>query len=156
VVAKVFHLFEPDVAVFGRKDFQQTVLVRRMVEDLDIPVRIEVIDTVRESDGLALSSRNVYLAPDERRRATALPRALGYARALFDAGETDPVTLAAAVRRVLAEAGLEPEYVAVVDPATLELVRRARMGDVLAVAVRVGAARLIDNTVFGVDDALPA
>lgn len=155
VVAKLFHLFEPDVAVFGRKDFQQAVLIRRMVEDLDFPVRIEVVDTVREADGLALSSRNVYLAPDERGQAAALPRALARARALFAAGESDPVTVVEAARRVLYKAGLAPEYVAIVDPATLEPVARVRVGDVLAIAVRVGSARLIDNTVFGREDPLP-
>jgi len=148
VVAKLFGIFSPDVAVFGQKDFQQAVLIRRMVADLEMPVRVEVAPIVREADGLALSSRNVYLSADERARALALSRALEKGRALLAAGETDAEVLRAAVRREMEAAGLEVEYADVVDADTLEPVERAASGAVCLVAARSGATRLIDNAVL--------
>jgi pantoate--beta-alanine ligase len=148
VVAKLFGIVAPDVAVFGQKDFQQATLLRHMVEDLEFPVRVEVAPTVREPDGLAMSSRNVYLSTHERARALALSHALERCRALFSAGERDADTLRAALRRALAAAGLEPEYAEVADPDSLEPVRRALPGTVCLVAARVGATRLIDNAVL--------
>ena len=145
VVAKLFGIVRPDVAVFGQKDYQQATLIRRMADDLDLPVRIEVAPIVREADGLAMSSRNVYLSPDERRQALALARALERARALFEAGETDAEVLRASLRREMSVPGVEPEYAEVVDPRTLEPVVRAVPGAVCAVAARVGRTRLIDN-----------
>jgi pantoate--beta-alanine ligase len=147
VVAKLFNLVGPDVAFFGQKDAQQAVVIRRMVRDLDFPVRVEVLPTVREPDGLAMSSRNAYLEPADRERATALFRALEAAQREARAG-----SLAAgldAARRELAAAAIEPEYLEARDAETLEPVERLAGRPVLvAVAARVGAARLIDNVLI--------
>jgi pantoate--beta-alanine ligase len=145
VVAKLFNMTSPDVAYFGQKDAQQALVIRRMVRDLDIPVRIEICPIVRDPDGLALSSRNGRLSDADRARATALHRALEAARSAVADGERDP---AAARARALAEldaAGLEPEYLELVTTDGLAPVGRID-GDVLAVvAARVGDTRLIDN-----------
>lgn len=148
VVAKLFGIFTPDVAVFGQKDFQQATLIRRMAADLDMPLAIDVAPTVREPDGLAMSSRNAYLSEEERARALSLSRALEKARALVEAGESDSGAIRAAVRFVLDSAGVEPEYVELVDPATLCPVERVLPGTVCALAARVGQTRLIDNAVL--------
>lgn len=148
VVAKLFGIFTPDVAVFGQKDFQQAALIRRMAADLDMGVEVDVAPIVREGDGLAMSSRNVYLSPEERGRALALSRALGRARALWDAGEADAGTLRAALLNEMSVPGVEPEYAEVADPRTLEPVHRAAPGTVCLVAARVGRTRLIDNAVL--------
>jgi pantoate--beta-alanine ligase len=151
VVTKMLNMVAPDVAYFGAKDAQQVAVVRRLVRDLDIPVAIEVVPTVREPDGLALSSRNVHLGPTERERATALSRALATARQRADAGETDAVALRTAAEGVLRDHDVEPEYVAVVDPETFMPVDRLNGRPVLvAVAARVGATRLIDNQVIDI------
>jgi pantoate--beta-alanine ligase len=149
VVAKLFNLVRPDVAFFGQKDAQQAVVLRRMVRDLDFPVEIVVAPTVREPDGLALSSRNAYLSPDERERAVALSRALGAAReAAADGGPTEPALEAG--RRVLAAAGVEPEYLEARYADDLTPAESFNGRPVLvAVAARVGPARLIDNVVVG-------
>jgi pantoate--beta-alanine ligase len=147
VVAKLFNLVGPDVAYFGQKDAQQSVVIRRMVRDLDFPVRIEVMPTVREADGLAMSSRNAYLEPADRERATALARALAAAERGAHAGSLADGLEAA--RAELAAAGVEPEYLEARDAETLEPVER--LGDrpvLVAVAARVGAARLIDNVLI--------
>ena len=142
VVCKLFNIVAPDVAFFGQKDAQQVVVIRRMIRDLDIPVRLEIVSTVREPDGLALSSRNARLDAADRERALALRRGLDAVRAAVESGEPDP---AAAGRAAMLAAGVEPEYLALVDPHTLEPVERVD-GRVLAVvAARVGPARLIDN-----------
>ena len=148
VVAKLFGIFTPDVAVFGQKDFQQAALIRRMALDLDLGVRVEVAPIVREPDGLAMSSRNVYLSPQERERARALSRGLEHGRALFAAGERDADVLRAALREALTVPGIEPEYAEAADPLTLEPVASADHGTVLLVAARVGRTRLIDNAVL--------
>jgi pantoate--beta-alanine ligase len=148
VVAKLLGIFTPDVAVFGQKDFQQAALVRRMAADLDFAAEVDVAPIVREADGLAMSSRNVYLSGDERVSALALSRALARARALYEAGETDAETLRSALRSTLAAPGVEPEYAEVADPRTLEPARRATPGTVCLVAARVGRTRLIDNAVL--------
>lgn len=148
VVAKLFGVVAPDVAVFGQKDFQQAALIRRMAEDLDFAVRVDVAPIVREADGLAMSSRNVYLSPQERERALALSRALERCRALAEAGERDAETLRAALWSGITAPGVEPEYGEVVDPRTLEPVLRAGPGTVCLVAARVGRTRLIDNAVL--------
>jgi pantoate--beta-alanine ligase len=145
VVAKLFGIFTPDVAVFGQKDLQQAVLIRRMAADLDIPVRVEVAPIVREADGLAMSSRNVYLSAGERASALALSRALERARGLYAAGERDAGVLRAALWTGMSVPGVEPEYAEVVDPRTLGPVERAADGVFCAVAARVGKTRLIDN-----------
>jgi pantoate--beta-alanine ligase len=150
VVLKLFAIVQPDVAVFGRKDLQQAALVRRMVADLDLPVEVVVAPTVRESDGLALSSRNVYLDAAARQSAVALSRGLQAAVDLFRSGEREGAALAAAARAVLdAEPGLATDYAACIDPATFAPAARASHACVVAVAARLGATRLIDNVVLG-------
>lgn len=149
VVAKLFHVVQPEVAVFGQKDAQQCAVVERMVADLDFPIRIVVAPTVREPDGLALSSRNVRLSPMERTQALALWRALEQARSLFEGGETRSHALEAAMREVLdAAPGVDPEYAAVVDRAGFRPVEIIEAPAVAAIAARVGPVRLIDNLVL--------
>jgi pantoate--beta-alanine ligase len=143
VVCKLFNIVAPDVGFFGQKDAQQVVVIRRMVRDLDIPVRLHVVPTVREPDGLALSSRNGRLIGPDRERAVALSRALEAVRDAVEAGERDPEAATAAGRAAMD--GLEPEYLAVVDPETLERVRTVDGRVLVVVAARVGPARLIDN-----------
>ena len=151
IVAKLFNIVQPHVAVFGAKDWQQAAVIRRMVADLDFPVRIEVHATVREEDGLARSSRNAYLAPEQRRAAGVLHRALQRAAAAATAGERR----GAALEAILAdEMRHEPlvrlEYAAAVDPDTLEPLGDARGRVLLALAVHAGSTRLIDNRVVEV------
>jgi pantoate--beta-alanine ligase len=145
VVAKLFGIFTPDVAVFGQKDLQQAVLIRRMAADLDFAVGVEVAPIVREADGLAMSSRNVYLSAEERQSALALSRALERARELYAGGERDAAVLREALWSGLSVQGVEPEYAEVVDPHSLGPVERAADGVFCAVAARVGRTRLIDN-----------
>jgi pantoate--beta-alanine ligase len=153
VVAKLFNIVRPDVACFGRKDLQQVVLVGQMVEELDIPVRLVVVPTVRDADGLALSSRNAFLSPAERATALALPGALAAVVRAWRGGESDGTRLAEAGRRVLEAApGLMPDYIAVVDRERLRPVEHADAGSAVVVAARVGATRLIDNTILGEED----
>jgi pantoate--beta-alanine ligase len=145
VVTKLLNMVGPDVAYFGQKDAQQVAVVRRLVEDLNIPVEIEVCPTVRAPDGLALSSRNLLLSESDRHRATVLHRALNRVRSAVAAGERDPGTATEEARAELTRAGVEPEYLEIVSAQTLRPVE-AIEGDVLAViAARVGAVRLIDN-----------
>jgi pantoate--beta-alanine ligase len=149
VVCKLLNMAQPDVAFFGQKDAQQVAVIRRLVRDLDIPVEIEVGATVREPDGLALSSRNARLREDERERALALRRALDAVRDHAAAGERDADALAAAGRAAMAAHSVEPEYVALVAPDTFAPVRS--VGDervLVAVAARVGDVRLIDNDIL--------
>jgi pantoate--beta-alanine ligase len=149
VVAKLFHIVQPDVAVFGMKDAQQAAAVGRMVADLDFPVRIELAPTLREPDGLAASSRNVRLSPAERERALAVPRAVAAAEAAFAAGETRAGAIEAAMREALeSAAGIETEYAAVVRLDDFEPVERIERPSVAAVAARIGGVRLIDNAVL--------
>ena len=149
VVAKLLHLAGPSRAYFGQKDAQQLAVVRRMVEDLAFPNEIVACPTVREPDGLAVSSRNAYLSAVERERATALYRALSAGRAAFQAGQRDPAAVEAAARDLLEDVpGVEPDYVVLVDPATFESAKQAAPGQVLATAARVGRTRLIDNVIL--------
>jgi pantoate--beta-alanine ligase len=143
VVCKMFNIVAPDVAYFGQKDAQQVAVIRRMVRDLDIPVALEVVSTVREPDGLALSSRNARLDPAERERALALSRALGAVRHAVEAGERDAAAAVAAGRAAMD--GVEPDYLSVIDPETLEPVQEVAGRVLVVVAARVGPARLIDN-----------
>lgn len=145
VVLKLLHVVGPDVAVFGRKDFQQAVLIDRMVEELNLDVTIETAPIVREEDGLALSSRNQYLSGEEREAARSLSRALRRVRHLFAGGEEDPDRLRSEARELMREGGADPEYVAVVDAGRLEPVERAGPQSVCAIAAHVGETRLIDN-----------
>jgi len=150
VVAKLFGIVAPDVAYFGQKDAQQVLVVRRLVRDLNLDVRIEACPIVREADGLAMSSRNVYLDPDARHQAAALNRALDAAQALADTGERDAESLKAAARTILADAGITPEYLELRDTENLREVARLDGDALLAVAAHVGAARLIDNRLLRV------
>jgi len=148
VVCKLLNMAQPDVAYFGQKDAQQAAVIRRLVRDLDIPVRIAVQPTVREPDGLALSSRNVHLKGADRERALALRRALDAAAETVAAGERDPHAIERAGHAAMARLGVEAEYVALVRPDDIRPVERVD-GDVLvAVAARVGPTRLIDNTIL--------
>jgi pantoate--beta-alanine ligase len=148
VVTKLFHLVEPDVAVFGRKDFQQALLVERLAADLDFPVAIDVRPTVRELDGLALSSRNAYLSADERRAALALSRALRAIEQAWRGGEADPGALVRRGTELLATPGVTSEYLVLVDR-SLRPVTRVDARTVALVAAKVGSTRLIDNVVLG-------
>ena len=148
VVAKLFNMVAPEVAYFGQKDAQQALVIRRLVRDLDMPVRVEVCPTVREPDGLALSSRNAYLSPEERERASALNRALRAAEAVVAAGSTGADDVLAAARTELQQAGIEPEYLELRSAKDLAPVERVNGSTLLAVAAQVGRARLIDNTIL--------
>jgi pantoate--beta-alanine ligase len=146
VVNKLFNIVGPDVAYFGQKDAQQVAVVKRMVRDLDMPVRLEVLPTVREPDGLALSSRNVRLSPGDRTRALGLSRALNAAAAVVAAGERDTDRIREAA---VAELGdVVAEYVAIVDPLTFAPLRTVTARTLVAVAAQVGPVRLIDNIVL--------
>jgi pantoate--beta-alanine ligase len=154
IVAKLFAVSGPAVAVFGRKDYQQLKVIERMVRDLLLPIEVVAHRIVRESDGLALSSRNAYLSPQERERALAIPRSLSEAVASFDTGEKNAGTLRQNVLTRLEEAGLRPDYVEVADADTIEpFAAEQRIGEraLLALAAFAGTTRLIDNVVFGED-----
>jgi pantoate--beta-alanine ligase len=148
VVAKLLCMALPDVAYFGQKDAQQVVVIRRMVADLNLPVRIEACPTVREPDGLAMSSRNALLSREERRRARALSTALDAAKQLTRGGECSAEALLEAARAAMEPFGVKPEYMALVDPETLEPVRELTGAALLALAARLGEVRLIDNAVL--------
>src|SRR5207237_3888641 len=141
-------LVEPDIAVFGRKDFQQAMLVRRMADDLNFGLEVDVAPTVRELDGLALSSRNAYLQGDERRAALALSRALRAVEQAWRGGEADPGLLARRGLDVVRGAGGAPEYLALVAE-QMRAVARVAARTVVLVAARVGKTRLIDSVVLG-------
>jgi pantoate--beta-alanine ligase len=149
VVAKLLNIVQPDLAFFGQKDAQQALVVRRMVADLGFPVRIEVLPTVREPDGLAMSTRNRYLSSQERERAAALHRALRTAARIAAGGEAAVDDALAAARRELRTAGIEPEYLEARDAENLAPAQSLNGRPILiAVAARVGRARLIDNVVI--------
>lgn len=148
VLAKLFHIVEPDVAVFGRKDFQQAMLIKRLVQDLDFPITLDIAPTVRELDGLALSSRNSYLSPDERRAALVLSRALRALEQAWRGGEADPTTLQRVGLETMHAPGVIPEYCALIDE-DLRPVTRVTAHTVGVVAARVGKTRLLDNVVLG-------
>src|SRR5688572_16324590 len=150
VVAKLFNIVAPDVAVFGRKDFQQAALIRRMVRELNFPIDVVVAPTVRESDGLALSSRNTYLDTSARRNALALVESLRSAARAFAAGERDGARLTAiGVESLATHPAVAPDYFAVVDPTDMRQVGQATSESVGIVAARVGKTRLIDNMILG-------
>jgi pantoate--beta-alanine ligase len=148
VVAKLFNMVGPDVAYFGQKDAQQALVIRKLVRDLDMPVRIAVCPTVRERDGLALSSRNAYLSPADRARALGLSRALRAAEGAVAAGRIEADDVLAAAREQLQQAGIEPEYLELRSAKDLRPVERVNGSTLLAVAAQVGRARLIDNTIL--------
>ena len=149
VVTKLFNMVGPDVAYFGQKDAQQALVIHKLVRDLDMPVRIEVCPTIRDADGLALSSRNAYLSPEERERALALSRALRAAEAAVASGALDATAVVGAAREELARAGLEPDYLQLRSATDLSPVERVNGSTLLAVAAHVGRARLIDNAILG-------
>ena len=149
---KLFHMVAPHAAWFGAKDAQQLAVVRRMVLDFSMPVRIEVGPTVREPDGLALSSRNRYLSPEEKTRALSLSKGLFQARKAHDSGERSGRALLQAARRELAD-GVELDYLEIRDPYTFQTVPDPVENALLLVAARVGATRLIDNVPLGADAA---
>jgi len=150
VVAKLFNIVQPDVAVFGQKDAQQARLIQQMARDLNFAVNVVVAPTLREADGLAMSSRNVYLSPDERKRATCLYRALCLAEQMVRDGQRDPDQLRAAMGSVIAAAEpTELQYIDVVSYQTLKPVRMVSGPTLIALAVKFGRTRLIDNTIVG-------
>ena len=150
VVLKLFQIVPADRAYFGRKDYQQLLTIQRMVTDLNVPIQIVACPLVREADGLAMSSRNAYLTADERRHALVLSRSLRSAREMFVAGQRDATKIRDAVRdAITAESGVQLEYVAVADPATLSELSRIDGSAAVLVAARVGKTRLIDNEILG-------
>jgi len=153
VVTKLLNIVAPDVAYFGQKDAQQAIVIRRMVEDLNMDVRIEACPTVREADGLAMSSRNTHLNSEERAQALAMPRALAAAAAAVADGERSADALTAAAREAMGAFDVEPEYIALVQPDTLDPVAQLEQPSLLAVAARVGSTRLIDNVIL--DPSIP-
>jgi pantoate--beta-alanine ligase len=149
IVSKLFHIVEPDRAFFGQKDAAQVAVIRRMVRDLNLPVEIVVCPIVREPDGLAMSSRNAYLSPEERKRALVLQRSLERVRKLVEAGQRDAKTLAAAGREEFSkESAVRLDYFEIVNPETLDSVPDISRGALVAVAAYVGVTRLIDNLVL--------
>ncbi len=148
VVTKLLGMAMPDVAYFGQKDAQQTVVIRRLVSDLNLPVRIQACPTVREGDGLAMSSRNARLSAEERSRALALPQALQAAARRAGEGERSATALLEAARAAMLARGVQPEYVELVDPETLAPCERLERESLLALAARIGQTRLIDNVVL--------
>jgi pantoate--beta-alanine ligase len=152
VVLKLFNLTQPKRAYFGQKDFQQVVLVRQLVRDFGLPVRIVAVSTVRYPDGLAMSSRNAYLDESQRQLAPVVYQAVTEAARAFTEGETNPARLESLTREGLAATpGLAVDYAVVVDQTTLSRPERAIPGSVLAVAVKLGSIRLIDNVVLGAE-----
>jgi pantoate--beta-alanine ligase len=146
VVTKMLNMVTPDLAFFGQKDAQQVAVLRRMVADLNIPVQLVVMPTVREPDGLALSSRNVLLGAADRRRALALSRALRAAESAIAGGERDAGAITETARAAMAD--VEPEYLALVDPDSFQPIQNVNGRVLVAVAARVGDTRLIDNTII--------
>jgi pantoate--beta-alanine ligase len=150
VVLKLFNIVQPDVAYFGQKDFQQVQLIRKLVEDLNLSVRMMICPIVRDAEGLALSSRNAYLGPEARRAARMLNRGLREGEMLVHAGEADPQTLLKEMRQVLeTEPLVDLEYLAIIDPVHFEPAERVTAGSVALIAARVDSVRLIDNLIFG-------
>jgi pantoate--beta-alanine ligase len=156
VVLKLFNIVRPDIAFFGQKDFQQMVVIRRLIQDMNLPVRLAVCPIVREADGLAKSSRNVYLSTEDRKAALVLSRSLKRAEEMAQAGEGDAEKVLKEMRnRFAAEPRLQLDYAAIVNPATLEPVARLSPGSVVLVAARLGTVRLIDNLILGPQGSSP-
>jgi pantoate--beta-alanine ligase len=150
VVTKLFNIVQPDVALFGMKDFQQLAIIRRMTQDLALPVEVVGMPIIRESDGLAMSSRNAYLSPSERHSALCLSRAISLVRERYAAGEHSAETLYNAARElILAEPAVTIDYLEFRDSATLEPVATVSDTTLMALAVKLGTTRLIDNTLLG-------
>ena len=148
IVLKLFNLVMPDAAYFGQKDYQQTLVVRQLVRDFDLPIEICVCPIVRDEDGLAMSSRNAHLSAEQRRSALSLSRSLTLAAAMVDGGERDATRIESAVRKELEQAGVEVDYVALVKDGTVTPVSHVEGPTLLAVAGKVGKTRLLDNRVI--------
>jgi len=150
IVAKLFNIIEPDIAVFGEKDFQQLAVIKQLVKDLNMNVRVVGHPTIREPDGLAMSSRNAYLRVDERKKSLILNKSLHLARNLFAEGVRDASKIRDSVKKMISsEEGCDIDYVEVVDPERLSPIRTIEDKALIALAVRIGSTRLIDNTVLG-------
>jgi len=146
IVAKLFNIVQPDIAFFGQKDAQQAIIIQRMVSDLNFPVKVSLHPTVRENDGLAMSSRNTYLSENERERATALYRSLKVARDMIENGERDSKIIREKMLELLGSEDIDVDYAEIVNASDLKSVEKVEDGGILiAVAGRVGKARLIDN-----------
>ncbi|RME85524.1 MAG: pantoate--beta-alanine ligase [Planctomycetota bacterium] len=146
IVLKLFHIVRPHIAYFGQKDFQQSVVIRRMVRDFHLPVKIRVMPTVREPDGLAMSSRNKYLSPEDRKKALCLYESLCLAKKMVQEGERNAQKIKERVLQKLSQVdGAKVDYVEIVEPHNLRPVEEVRKGAVMALAVWIGQARLIDN-----------
>jgi len=146
VVAKLFNIVQPDVAVFGQKDAQQAVVLKKMVDDLNYGIKLIIAGTVRERDGLALSSRNVYLSEEERKQAKVLYQALRLAKSMIKKGERSPTKIVSKMNKLIDKQPLaDIDYVAITDACTLELLNKLRGEVLISLAVRVGKTRLIDN-----------
>jgi len=153
VVSKLFNIVRPDIAVFGQKDAQQLIIIKRLVQDLNFPVRIISAPTVREPDGLAMSSRNVYLSPTQRAQSTVLYRALQKAKALIESGERDAKRVIAEMERVIATASeAKIDYIEIVRVSDLQPIEKLDGLVLIALAVYFGKARLIDNIILDVSD----
>jgi len=152
ICLKLFNIIKPDLAVFGEKDFQQLVTIKQMVKDLNLDLKVIGIPTVREKDGLAMSSRNIYLTPNERKKALAIFRSLKEANEMFKKGERKAIPIIKHVREILEkENGISIDYVQICDINTIEDIDKIDKKALLAVAVRIGSARLIDNIILGRD-----
>ena len=150
IVLKLFNIVGPDAAFFGQKDYQQALVIRRMIDDLNVPVTLRVCPIVREPDGLAMSSRNVYLSPAEREQALVLRQSLATAESLIGGGETDVNTIEEAMLRLIRTApDADVDYIAICDPKTLAPIKTVDGPVVALLAVRIGSTRLIDNMVIG-------
>lgn len=149
VVAKLFNIVKPDIAYFGQKDAQQAIVIKKMAEDLNMPVKIKMMPIVREKDGLAMSSRNVYLSPCQRRQALSLYKSLKLARKLYRKGEKNPKKIIAGMRgEILKEKAAEIDYLSIVDLDRLKDVSKVLKKSLVAVAVKIGNTRLIDNVIL--------
>lgn len=148
VVAKLFNIVQPDIAFFGQKDVQQTRVIQQMVRDLNLPVEIAIGPTIREPDGLALSSRNIYLSPSERTQAVALHRGLAAAQRAFAAGVRDAAALRAQVEMAIRQTAAAIDYISVAEPDTMDELTMADSGAILSVAARFGSTRLLDNVIL--------
>lgn len=148
VVTKLFHIVSPDIAYFGQKDAQQAVIIKRLVQDLNIPLQIRVMPTVRDADGLAMSSRNAYLSPEERKDAAVLSLALNLARDMIRAGEVDALEIIKKMWQLInKKKALQVQYISIVDLKDLKPVFKIKDTVLIALAVRAGKARLIDNII---------
>jgi len=149
VVAKLFNIVQPDIAYFGQKDAQQAIVIKKMVEDLNMPIKIKVMPIVREKDGLAMSSRNLYLSPQERQEALSLCKSLKLAKALYGNGERDPKNIIREMKKeILKESHAKIDYVSIVDMKNLKPLNRVFGKALVAVAAKIGKTRLIDNTIL--------